>query len=182
MSLPGITPLAMRLANIQNGHEPEDADHLIRTFHAELQKGDLFAHGVGDRERVFLQYIEHAFGRYIDGKPLEAAFGFILGRGEKNANLGLDDRDLAIAASVELIVREDLRKAGKSKPRCELRRFKTGKRRLRSKVKMESTYDTVAKRFDLSSKSIERVFRENEAAVESFSDSVLSLLADSLTK
>lgn len=179
---PGISALAMSLARITNGHDPEAADELIRAYSAALQKGTLFAHGLGPNEKVFLDYIQYAFGRYVDGKPLDAAFGFKLWRGEKDRDISIEDRNLAIAASVELLVRKDMQARGISKPRHVMEKYKNGNGRMISKVKMEPIYAVVGKKFNLSAKTIERIFRDYEAAVESTPIDTLALLAGHLMK
>lgn len=86
LKLPGIDALELDLTSIKCGHNPSAADRLIRTFFAEIQQGDLFSQGLGPKEKTFLQYIQHAFGRYVDGQPLETAFGFKLGVGQRTVS------------------------------------------------------------------------------------------------
>lgn len=180
--LRGIDALAMELASIKRGHDPVAADRLIRFFFAELQSGNLFAHGLGQNEKTLLRYIQHAFGRYVDGQPLDTAFGFRLGRGEKDVKLSIDDRNLSIAASVEILVRKDMKDRGISKPRLVMEQCKNGKCRMISTVKMEPIYDEVSKNCEVKSKSIEKIFGDFETATESLPDAHLALLAEHLAK
>jgi len=181
IQLRGISALDIDLAGIEGGHDPVAAGCLIDHFYAAFRRRELFAHSLGEDEKTLLRYIELAFGRYLEGKELPVAFGLERSRG-RIAQLANEDRNLAIAAAVELEVRKDMCKLGLSKPREVIERFKNGKGRLISTVKMEPIYTAVGKKFKLSPKSIEPIFRDFETAVESLPDSVLALLAEHLTK
>jgi hypothetical protein len=112
-SWPGIDALAMELASIESGHDPVAADSLIRFFHSEMQSGNLFANGIGPKEKTFLRFIEIAFKRYVDPekksmKSLDTAFGLTRPKGRSADGDDLPLRNIGIAAYIVLRMRNDV--------------------------------------------------------------------------
>lgn len=93
-------------ASIAYDHDSVATDNLIRYFHFAMEDGALFESYTkfSQKERTFLDFIKRAFGRYMEGKSLNAAFGLTPGRGESHR----DDntlRNMGIAAFVILRMR-----------------------------------------------------------------------------
>lgn len=159
--------IAGAFASLSDGHDPIASANLIRYFQFALQSGDLFGTcaKLGAKERVFLDFIEHAFGRYSDGKSLDAAFGLIRTKGQRN----IPDhrmRNLGIAAKVVLGVRTEM----------ENRNIYA------SDVKLEPIYREAALGSGIGWKSVEKIYRDEGEELHLFPNSVLGLLAEHLTK
>ena len=92
---------------IAHDHDSVAAANLIKYFHFAMEDGAIFESHTkfSQKELTFLDFIKRAFGRYMEGKSLDAAFGLTRGRGERN----VDDttlRDLKITAFVILKMRK----------------------------------------------------------------------------
>lgn len=150
-------------AVIHAGVDPIAAENLIRYFHFALEDGQLFCNcsGLGEVERSFIDYVGHAFGRYVAGRPIGAAFGLDRGRGDRE-RADLTDRNTAIAAAVEQLVRRDLT--------------------VRQSVNRESVCREVASRFNIGWKSVEKIYVEYRHAMSLLADAEIAALVLDLTK
>lgn len=93
------------LASTKHDFDPQAADNLLRYFAYALRDGDLSHHKLV----IFLDFIGKALGRYVDGKPLEVAFGLKRGRGQRKSDdpLGTEERNMQIAAFITLRLRRN---------------------------------------------------------------------------
>lgn len=151
--------VAGAIACVEHDFDEIAADNLIRFFHSALSSGDIFGsrRNLSENERNLLDYIGVVFGRYVDGKVLDVAFGIKKPRGRKS-DPSLPMRDLAIAASVEIAVRKS------------------------SQPKMEPICIDIAKAFNLGWKTVEKIYNDFKSAVGSLDNSALALLAQHLAK
>lgn len=163
------------LAFFSHDHDPIAADNLIRYFHHALQEGDLFSNRrrLGKTARTFLEFIEQAFARYIEGKSIDAAFGLVKTKGQRD----IPDhslRNLGIASKVELLVRAEMKKRNITE-----RYSKDGKNgRLVSSVKMEPICRDVALEADVGWKSVEKIYADLKGSVSALDNQTLSLLTE----
>lgn len=187
---------------ITQTHDAVAVDNLIRFFTFTLLNGDIFGNYksptrrkvggkervslgkkvlIGKKEEVFLNFISFAFTRYVEGRSLDAAFGLTRVPGQRDLP-DHSDRDIGVAAKVELLVRAEMHRRGITE-RHVMRRSKDGKKgRLVSTVKMEPIYEDAAKNTDVKWKSVEKIFSEFGTSLASTPASILSLLADRLVK
>lgn len=150
------------VASVAHGYDPIAAGNLIRFFHFAFQDGELFGNcdGLSEPERGFIEFVQMAFGRYVDKGSLDVAFG--VARSPGRINQDNDARNVTIAASVELAVRRDLKGRGS--------------------VNIESVCKEVAPNFNLSWKSVEKIYAEYRAPIQTLGDGDISALVVALPK
>lgn len=153
------------VASVSHGYDPVAAGNLIRYFHFALQDGALFDNcdKLSEDERGLIDFIAHAFKRYVEGggnKSLDVAFG--VKRGPGRVSDDNDARNVTIAAAVEQAYRKDLKERGT--------------------VNIESVCIEVAPSFDLSWKSVEKIYAEYRVSIATLHDGDIAALTEALTK
>ena len=98
------------------GHNPDASKLLIEYFSEQIEAGSLFndTGRLSHKETVFLNFIGCAFKEFSSGKTLDVAFGLQKPRG-RPANKETADRNLSIAAAVEIDIRNSMKKQGVSR-------------------------------------------------------------------